>query len=175
MNRVAVVGARSGGVAYSKERVIPWQKRVAYKQKGGGFDMSPGGWFATKGRRQKGGGGTGYYGKRLGDMMTGRRKPQKGGFSRVIARMERGRKRPQKGGGFFDDLGESMFGVKKRKGKRKRKPAVIHSAGRKSYSQKGVAKKQQGGLFGLGRLKKWQQGRSKEQRKKDDAWAKKNL
>jgi hypothetical protein len=92
MNRVQVVGANGGGVAYSKASVIPWKKRIDegfYKQKGGGFDMSPGGWFGTMGR-------------------------QKGGF----ARLERGRRKKQKGGSWFDGLSQGMFGIKQTRRKK---------------------------------------------------------
>ena len=185
-----VVGANGGGVAYSKASVIPWKKRIDegfYKQRGGSwFDGLSQGMFGIKQTRRK------KLTKKLG-----RRKPQKGGFSRVIARLERGRKRPQKGGGWFDGLSQSMFGIKQTKGKKKRKPAVIHSAGR-SYPQKGgrygfkgffenpfgvkeklgvgkKGKKQKGGVLGLGKLEKWYGGKSKKQQGEIDAWAAKNL
>jgi hypothetical protein len=44
--------------------------------------------------------------------------------------------RKQKGGGWFDGLSQGMFGIKQTRGKKKRKPAVIHSAAT-SYPQKG--------------------------------------
>ena len=126
MNRLTVVrSSAGGGVAHSTASKIPWQKR--------------------NGAVIQSGGSTWKYFKRTGDMLTGRRKPQKGGFWKSLER--------------------SMFGIKRTRGRRKPKPAVIHSA----------ARKQKGGLLGLGRLERWQKGRSKEQRKKDAAWARKNL
>jgi hypothetical protein len=75
-------------------------------------------------------------------------KNQRGGFSRVIARMERERRQkggflkgkakrpPQRGAGWFDNVSQGMFGIKRTRGKKKREPAVIHSSAR-SYPQKG--------------------------------------
>jgi hypothetical protein len=90
-----------------------------------------------------------------------------------------------------------MFGVKQTRGKKKRKPAIIHSAAR-SYPQKGgggkyggfkgffenpfhvreklgKGKKQKGGILGLGKLEKWYGGKSKKEREEIDAWTAKNL
>ena len=269
MNRVQVVGANGGGVAYSRGSVIPWKKRIDegfYKQKGGGFDMGPGGIFGTP--KQRGGGwfdglSQGMFGvkqtrgkKKRPPLGAGKRK-QKGGFSRVIAHMERRKKqkgggwfargftgfsgatrgknleienrrlqkereqkrkqkgggvgmspgswlpippRNQRGGGWFDGLSQGMFGIKQTRGKKKRKPAVIHSAAT-SYPQKGgggkyggfkgffenpfhvkeklgvgnKGKKQKGGVLGLGKLEKWYGGKSKKEQGEIDAWAAKNL
>ena len=145
MNRVQVVGANGGGVAYSKASVIPWKKRIDegfYKQKGGAvfFDGLSQGMFGIKQTRRK----------KLTEKQRQKKlqeyrdyqkilhppRKQKGGFSRVIARLERGRKRSQKGGGWF---GDKKFFRKKQKGGGwfdGRKPAVIHSAAT-SYPQKG--------------------------------------
>jgi hypothetical protein len=54
MSRVRVVGAKSGGVAYSTSRVIPWQKRTVE-----GSGIQQGGIVRQK--KQKGGGGLMYY------------------------------------------------------------------------------------------------------------------
>ena len=158
MNRVQVVGANGAGVAYSRGSVIPWKKRIDegfYKQKGGGFDMGPGGIFGTP---------------------------------------------KQRGGGWFDGLSQGMFGVKQTRGKKKRKPAIIHISAT-SYPQKGgggkyggfkgffenpfhvreklgvgnKGKKQKGGVLGLGKLEKWYGGKSKKEQEEIDAWTAKNL
>jgi hypothetical protein len=94
--------------------------------------------------------------------------------------------RKQKGAGWFDGLSQGMFGIKQTRGKKKRKPAVIHSATR-SYPQKGgrlgasgpffkkmFSKKQTGGILGLG-ISKWYGGKSKKQQRETDAWTAKNL
>jgi hypothetical protein len=91
-----------------------------------------------------------------------------------------------------------MFGIEQKRGKKKRKPAIIHSAGRASYPQKGGSgkfgmkgffenpfhvkeriknggKKQKGGMLGLGKLDKWYGGKSKKEQGEIDAWVAKNL
>jgi hypothetical protein len=146
MNRVQVVGGGHGGVAYSKARVIPWKKRIeaeTYKQRGGGFDFGPGGWFDTVGNQRGGGWFDGLSRSMFGIEQTRgkkRKKPvrkQKGG-SRFNERKRPVRK--QFGGGWFDDLSQGMFGVKRTRRKRKRKPAVIHSATKKGgANQRGGA------------------------------------
>ena len=109
-------------------------------------------------------------------------------------------RKKQKGGGWFDGLSQGMFGVKQTRGKKKRKPAIIHSAAR-SYPQKGgggkyggfkgffenpfhvreklgvgnKGKKQKGGVLGLGKLEKWYGGKSKKEQEEIDAWTAKNL
>jgi hypothetical protein len=108
MNRLAVVGSSvGGGVAHSTASRIPWQKRIAGSaiQSGGGSGMLRYG-LKKKMLKNQRGGGTWKYFKRTGDMLTGRRKPQKGGFWRAL---ERG-----------------MFGVKRTKRKTKR-PQVTHN------------------------------------------------
>ena len=133
MNRVAVVGGGSvgGGVAHSPASRIPWQKRIA----GTAIQSGGGGWKERYGlekkmlKNQKGGGSTWYYFKRGGDRLTGRGKRQKGGFLKDLERSMFGvrrtkgkkKRKPQKGG-FWGALERQMFGVKRTKGKRKRKP-----------------------------------------------------
>jgi hypothetical protein len=228
MNRVQVVGANGGGVAYSRGRVIPWKKRIdaGFKQKGGGgdlFDDLSQGMFGIKQtkrkkltgkqrqkklqeyrdyrknlhppRKQKGGwfarGFTGFSGTTRGkNLEIENRRLQK----------ERERKRKQKGGDLFDDLSKGMFGIEQKRGKKKRKPAIIHISAT-SYPQKGgggkyggfkgffenpfhvreklgvgnKGKKQKGGVLGLGKLEKWYGGKSKKEQEEIDAWTAKNL
>ena len=92
MNRVRVVGAKSGGVAYSTSRVIPWQKRTV---EGSGIQQG----IIVRRKKQKGGGGLLYYMRRTGRMAIGTR-------------------RKQKGGNWFE---RNMFGIKRTKGRRKKK------------------------------------------------------
>jgi hypothetical protein len=225
MNRVQVVGANGGGVAYSRGRVIPWKKRIdaGFKQKGGGgalFDDLSQGMFGIKQtkrkkltgkqrqkklqeyrdyrknlhppRKQKGGwfarGFTGFSGTTRGkNLEIENRRLQK----------ERERKRKQKGGDLFDDLSKGMFGIEQKRGKKKRKPAIIHSAATARYPQKGgfygrspkrdvekwhawIGRKtgrkvQKGGVLGLGKFEKWYGGKSKKERGEIDAWSAKNL
>jgi hypothetical protein len=143
MNRVQVVGANDGGVAYSRASVIPWKKRIDegfYKQRGGS-------WFdgikQTRGRFHKQKGGSWFDGLSQGmfgiKQTRGKKKREpavihSAGRSYPTEKQRQNRK--QKGGGWFDGLSQGMFGIKQTRGKRKRKPAVIHSAGR-SYPQKG--------------------------------------
>ena len=162
-----VVGANSGGVAYSKAHVIPWQKRIqsgSYKQKGGGwFDSMSEGMFGFKQTRGK-----------------KRKKPAA----------------KQKGGGWFDSMSEGMFGFKQTRGRKKRKPAVIHSASRRQKGGgnprnpfKGFfdnplgirqklgrkKRKQKGGVLGLEKLAGAYNGQSKKEQRAIDAWVVKNL
>ena len=243
MNRVQVVGANGGGVAYSRASVIPWKKRIDegfYKQKGGGFfceknqtriKHQKGGFsrvFAPteKRKKQKGGGWfargfTGFSGatrgknlerenRRLQKEREQKRKQKGGGF---YISPEWGQKgggvgmspgswlptppRNQRGGSWFDGLSKGMFGIERKRGK-KRKPAVIHSAATARYPQKGGSgkfgmkgffqnpfhvreriknkgKKQKGGVLGIGKLEKWYGGKSKKEQGEIDAWAAKNL
>jgi hypothetical protein len=143
MNRLAVVGSSvGGGVAHSTASRIPWQKRnqssFSYKQKGGNFFANP---FGIKQTVKK------LQGKPKNNYTVSKRSKK------------------QKGAGWFDSVSQGMFGIKQTRGRRKPKPAVIHSA----------ARKQKGGLLGLGRLERWQKGRSKRQQNADAAWMRKNL
>jgi hypothetical protein len=172
--------------------------------------MSPGGWFATKQR-----GGSWFDGLSQGmfgikqtrgtrqNYAVKQKKPvrkQKGGSWFDVERKKPVRKqnggtwferfagKKQKGGSWFDDLSQGMFGVKRSRRKRKRKPAVIHSEVR---SQKGGAnpfkgffenpfhvreklgrgKKQKGGVLGLRSIEKWYgNNHSKKQQREMDAW-----
>ena len=92
---MGVVGAKSGGVAYSASCVIPWQKRTVE-----GSGIQQGGIVRRK--KQKGGGGLMYYMKRTARMATGTR-------------------RKQKGGNWFE---RNMFGIKRPKGRGKKKYIV---------------------------------------------------
>jgi hypothetical protein len=126
MNRVAVVGSSvGGGVAHSMASRIPWQKRIAGSaiQSGGGSGMLRYG-LKKKMLKNQRGGGTWKYFKRTGDMLTGRRKPQKGGFWGALERGmfgvkrtkgEKKRKRPQKGGVLGLHKFESYYSSKSKK------------------------------------------------------------
>ena len=148
MNRLTVVRSSvgvGGGVAHSKAGKIPWQKRI--QQMGGNWFANP---FhikqAVKGLREK--------------------------KTRKQLRAEK----KQKGAGWFDSFSQGMFGTKMpTRGRGKRKPAVIHSAGRGKSQDNYVAKKQKGGLLWLEDMEKWQKGRSKKQQNTDAAWMRKNL
>jgi hypothetical protein len=225
MNRVQVVGANGGGVAYSRAGVIPWKKRIDegfYKQNGGGFfrkknqtrikKHQKGGFSRVianmeRRKKQKGGGWfargfTGFSGATRGKnleienrrLQKEREKKQKGGGGWLQPR--RGWVK-QKGGGWFEGLSKGMFGIEQKRGKKKRKPAIIHSAATARYPQKGgfygrspkrdvekwhawIGRKtgrkvQKGGVLGLGKLEKWYGGKSKKERGEIDAWSAKNL
>ena len=130
MNRLAVVRSSvGGGVAHSTASKIPWQKR--------------------NGAVIQSGGSTFKYGMRLGDMLTGRRKPQKGGFSQSM------RKKQQKGG-FWKTMERSMFGIKREKSRTRKV-------------------KQKGGVLGLDKFQRYYKGKSKKEQGQMDAWAAKNL
>jgi hypothetical protein len=204
MNRVAMVGSSAqGGVAHSTASRIPWQKRIEGTaiQSGGGSGMLRYG-LKKKMLKNQRGGGTWKYFKRTGDMVTGRRKPQKGGFSRVFASLERGRKKPQKGGwwsketgeklgfrqkgGFLKSLERSMFGVKRTKGKGQRPQkggfwgalernmfGVKRTKGKKKRPQ--VTHNQKGGVLGLDKFSSYYNGKSKKEQQEMDNWAARNL
>jgi hypothetical protein len=78
------------------------------------------------------GGGTLKYGMRLGDMLTGRRKPQRDGFLRALeegmfgVKRTKGKKTTKKGAGFGSWMERNMLGVKRTKRKTKR-PQVTHN------------------------------------------------
>ena len=105
--------------------------------------------------------------------------------------------RNQRGGSWFDGLSKGMFGIERKRGKKK-KPAVIHSAATVRYPQKGGSgkfgmkgffenpfhvrervknkgKKQKGGVLGIGKIAKWYGGKSKKEQGEIDAWTAKNL
>ena len=185
MNRVAMVGSSAqGGVAHSAASRIPWQKRIEGTaiQSGGGSGMLRYGLKKKRLKNQKGG-STLKYGMRMGDMFTGRRKPQKGGWwsketgeklgfrqkggflkslerSMFGVRRTKGKgQRPQKGG-FWGALERNMFGVKRTKGKKK-KPQVTHN--------------QKGGVLGLDKFSNYYNGKSKKEQQEMDNWAARNL
>jgi hypothetical protein len=180
MSRVAMVGSSAqGGVAHSTASRIPWQKRIEGTaiQSGGGSGMLRYGLKKKMLKNQRGGGTC--------DMGTGRRKPQKGGFSRVFARLERGRKGRQKGG-FLKSLERSMFGVTRTKGKRKRPQkggfwgalernmfGVKRTKGKKKRPQ--VTHNQKGGVLGLDKFANYYNGKSKKEQQEMDNWAARKL
>jgi hypothetical protein len=86
---------------------------------------------------QRGGGGLLRYGLRMGDMLTGKRK-----------------KTTQRGGSFGSWIERNMFGVKRTKGKRR--------------------KKQKGGGDPLGLTSYYKSTSKKKQRQMDD-WVRKNI
>jgi hypothetical protein len=114
-----------GGVAHSNASRIPWQKRIAGTAiQSGGLIFNYDG-LKKKMKKNQRGGSTWKYFKRTGDMFTGRRKPQKGGFWGAL---ERG-----------------MFGVKRTKGEKKRKPQKGGVLGLDKFSRyyNGKSKKEQ--------------------------------
>ena len=193
MNRVAMVGSSAqGGVAHSAASRIPWQKRIEGTaiQSGGDSGMLRYGLKKKMFKNQKGG-STWKYFKRTGDMVTGRRKPQKGG-----------RKRPQKGGwwsketgekvgfrqkgGFLKSLERSMFGVRRTKGKGQRPQkggfwgalernmfGVKRTKGKKKKPQ--VTHNQKGGVLGLDKFSNYYNGKSTKEQQEMDNWAARNL
>jgi hypothetical protein len=168
MNRLAVVGSSvGGGVAHSTASRIPWQKRIVGSaiQSGGGGGMLRYG-LKKKMLKNQRGGGTWRYFKRTGDMLTGRRKPQRGGFFRALERgmfgvkRTKGKKTTQKGAGFGSWIERNMLGVKRTKRKTKR-PQVTHN--------------QKGGVLGLDKFASYYNSKSKKEQGQMDAWAAKNL
>jgi hypothetical protein len=156
-----------GGVAHSTASRIPWQKRIVGTaiQSGGGSGMLRYG-LKKKMLKNQRGGSTWKYFKRTGDMFTGRRKPQKGGFLQALersmfgVRRTKGEKKTQKGAGFGSWMERNMFGVKRTRSKRKR-PQVTHN--------------QKGGVLGLDKFASYYNGKSKKDQQQMDAWAARNL
>ena len=157
-----VVGANGGGVAYSKASVIPWKKRIDegfYKQKGGGFDMSPGGWFGTMGRQRGGSWFDGLSQGMFGIKQTRRKKlteKQRQNYLQEYRDYQKVLRPPRKQKGGLSRFLKAKGGVLKQKG----------------VGKKG--KKQKGGVL-LGPLEKWYGGKSKKQQGEIDAWTAKNL
>jgi hypothetical protein len=113
-----VGSSAQGGVAHSAASRIPWQKRIEGTaiQSGAGSGMLRYGLKKKMLKNQRGGTTWKYFG-RTGDMVTGRRKPQKGGSNKWYLGEKLGFRQK---GGFLKSLERSMFGVRRTKGKGQR-------------------------------------------------------